>query len=81
MEWKQEKPAWCPHSHHCIFLMRVQDSLCAGKLPKPLPHDGDFNTHRICLTGALPNDEVFDLQVNKSDVYHFRRILNAIDGK
>jgi len=31
--------------------------------------------------GALLNDKVFDLQVNKTDVYHLRRVLNAIDGK
>lgn len=80
MKWKQEKPLWCPHSE-CIFLRRVMDDLCSGKLQKPRAHDGDTNTHRICLTGTLPKNKVFDLMVNKSDLYHFRRVLDAIDGR
>lgn len=78
MEWKQEKPSWCPHSD-CVFLRRAQDALCAGKLPTPEPHDGDLNTHRICI--SCPDSDVFDLQVNTTDTYHFRRILDSIDGR
>lgn len=81
MEWKQVKPSWCPHLIDCVFLRRVQDSLCAGQLLKPISHDGDVNTHRICFNGVLPNNEVFDLQTNKSDVFHLKRILNVIDEK
>jgi len=80
VEWKQEKPSWCQHPE-CIFLRQIQNLLCAGQLPKPMPHDDDFNTHRICFTEGGADDEVFDLQVNKSDLYHFRRVLNAIDGR
>jgi hypothetical protein len=43
--------------------------ICCGRLPKPEPHDDDFNTHRLCLNRAGENDGVFDLQVNKSDLF------------
>jgi hypothetical protein len=78
-EWKQERPEWCPHQD-CIFQRRAMDSLCGGKLPEPVEHDGDFNTHRLCINGAMPNDEVFDLQVNKGDLFWFRFIFEALDG-
>lgn len=45
--WAQERPIWCPHST-CGFQMRTQDSGCVGQLPESDPHDGDFNTHRLC---------------------------------
>lgn len=75
-QYNQEKPSWCPHES-CEFLRRVEDSLCGGSLPTPEPHDGDLNTHRLCIN----TDEVFDLQVNVSDVDWFRWIFDAIDGK
>lgn len=78
-EWKQERPKWCPHQD-CLFQRRAMDSLCGGGLPEQVEHDGDFNTHRFCINGALPNDEVFDLQVNKSDLWWFRFIFEALDG-
>ncbi len=74
--WKQKRPGWCPH--RCHYLMSVQGKICAGKLPKPEQHEGDFNTHRVCMFGVLPNLEVFDLQVNKTDLYHFERVFDAI---
>ncbi len=74
--WTQERPSWCPHTD-CLFRLRVQDSLCGGELPKPESHDSDENTHRLCINA----DEVFDLQVNRSDLYHFRRVLSALDGR
>ena len=74
--WKQERPAWCPH-RNCVFSRRSQDALCGGSLPKPAPHDGDENTHRLCIKAG----EVFDLQVNKTDLGYFRWILDALDGK
>jgi len=77
-EYKQERPEWCPHSD-CIFILLIQDAICAGKLPAPEPHDGDLNTHRICIAGVIPGGEVFDLQVNTTDLYHFRRLFDAID--
>ena len=48
-------------------------------MPTPEPHDGDLNTHRLCVkpdTGG-----VFDLQVNTSDLDWFRWVFDAIDGK
>lgn len=57
------------------------DALCAGQLPAPIAHDGDFNTHCICITNVLPDNKAFDLQVNTGDLYHFRRIFDAIDGR
>ena len=73
----QERPTWCPHQT-CQFKFRVTDAMCAGELPKPEPHDGDLNTHRMCLNGADEGGGVFDLQINRSDVGWFRRLFEAI---
>jgi len=80
MEWKQEKPSWCPYPE-CIFKRKVMDAMCGGQLPKPEPHDEDFNPHRICIMNVLPCGEVFDLLVNTGDLYHFRRVFDALDGR
>ena len=76
-EWRQERPSWCPHPD-CSFRRRAQDALCAGQLPAPEPHDGDHNTHRICINAGEP---VFDLQINATDAEYFRWMLDATDGK
>ncbi len=74
-EWKQERPKWCLHPT-CQFSLSIQGVICCGELPKPEPHGDDHNTHRICwFTG---NGEVFDLQVNRGDTYHFRKIFDHI---
>ncbi len=57
------------------------DSMCVGQLPKPEPHDGDLNTHRLCLNGAGEGGGVFDLQINKSDVGWFRWLFDAVFPK
>jgi hypothetical protein len=57
------------------------DSTCAGHLPRPVPHASDFNHYRLCMNGALPNGEVFDLQVNDTDLEWFRWMFDALDGK
>lgn len=75
--WKQEMPDWCPH-RDCLFLRRAMDNICGGKLPKLEPHGEGFNTHRFCLVGVLPEDEIFDLQVNKTDIGWFEFIFQAI---
>lgn len=75
-QFKQEKPSWCPHEG-CGFLRRAMDNLCGGKLAVPEPHDGDWNTHRLCIK----TDGVFDLQVNTNDLDWFRWIFDAVDGK
>lgn len=54
------------------------DSICGGKLPVKEEHDGDYNTHRFCINRALPKDEVFDLQVNKSDIWWFSFIFEGL---
>ena len=54
------------------------EHLCGGDLPKPEPHGGDFNNHRICINAG---DPVFDLQVNDTDLDWFRWIFDALDGK
>jgi len=73
----QQRPAWCPHQT-CQFKRRVTDTMCAGRLPKRESHDGDHNTHRLCLNGASDSGAVFDLQINKTDVYWFRWLFEAI---
>ena len=75
-----KRPDWCPY-RNCKILRTLQDKMCAGELPKSIKHDDDFNTHRFCLFGVLKENEIFDLQVNKSDLYIFRLLFNAIDGK
>ncbi len=61
------------------------DSLCGGKLLKPEKHEGAMNTHRFCIkTEAERNplhDNVFDLQVNSTDLDWFRWIFVALDKK
>lgn len=80
--YKQERPSWCPH-HNCIFKRRVMDGACGGQLPLPEPHGADFNTHRFCINKDLEAGiaEVFDLQVNETDLDWFRWIFDALDGK
>jgi len=73
-----ERPDWCPHKD-CLFQRGVQSCICGGLLPKPEPHDADFNHFRICIrtAGAAP----FDLQVNRTDLGYFRWVFDALDGK
>lgn len=74
--WRQERPTWCPIPA-CLFKRRVEDAICGGELPNPLPHDSDMNTHRLCL----PQADIMDLQVNRSDLNWFRWVYDALDGK
>lgn len=75
--WKQERPSWCPHTD-CNHRRRAMDNACVGALPEPAPHDGDVNHYRLCLCGVLPDDEVFDLQVNDSDLHWLRWLFSAL---
>jgi len=70
---RQERPLWCPHSD-CLFKRRAVDHLCVGKLPHPEPHDGDFNTHRLCINA----EPIFDLQINNADAGWFRYVLAEV---
>jgi len=52
--------------------------MCVGKLPKEIPHGLDKNTHRLCFKDLLPNDEIFDVQVNKGDIYWLELLIDPI---
>lgn len=69
------KPDWCRHRATCRFIRSVSDSACGGRLPKPEPHDGDVNTHRICIR---TNADVFDLQVNRTDLWWLSELIGSI---
>lgn len=79
MEWKQERPSWCPYSD-CIFKRRVQDAFCGGNLPEPSPHNGDFNHYRICFSG-FEDGLGEEYQVNNTDLEYLRWVFDALDGK
>ena len=76
-EYRQERPSWCPKTD-CIFIRRAMDAWCGGELPELVPHDGDFNTHRICWYGGQGPDPYM---VNENDLDWLRWILDALDGK
>jgi hypothetical protein len=73
-----DRPNWCPHSD-CSFLCQTQDAACVGRLPGAESHDGDVNTHRLCLHGA-PDDGswAFELKLNRSDAWHLKRMLDVL---
>jgi len=75
-----EIPSWCPHSGCCI-IWKLKGYMCCGSLSSPSPHNGDFNTHRFCLNNVDDGGEVFDLLINKTDVWWFRRMFNAMFPK
>ena len=75
-----KRSSWCPHKT-CKNLRTLQDKMCVGKLMKKEEHDGDFNTHRICLDTKETGHGVFDLQINKTDCYWFRLLFDAIDKR
>ena len=76
--YPQRRPAWCPHPDCEFVVVKCLHGMCGGKLPEPVPHDDDFNTHRICLRGAGENDQPFDLQINRTDAWWFRELLDAL---
>lgn len=72
-----ERPDWCPHDS-CIFQVQSQGKMCRGKLPSPEPHDNDFNTHRLCIDTRETGHGIFDLQVNKTDLWNLNRIIQSL---
>lgn len=72
VEWEQVKPGWCIHKD-CIFLIHTQMKICSGRLPKPVEHDGDYNTHRVCICFGI--NDIFDFQVNRTDAFNLKRVL------
>ena len=79
MEWKQERPSWCPHKD-CQFLRRAMDDMCGGKLPIPTEHEGQFNTHRFCMSCFDGDPHVDFFMVNDNDLQWLRWIFDAMDG-
>lgn len=67
------RPTWCLHPE-CSPRRSTQNKACVGRLPQPEPHDGDHNTHRLCIEA----DGVFDLQINKSDAWWLRQLLAVV---
>ena len=72
-----DKPDWCSHKD-CNLKVNSQNMVCLGKLSEPLPHNGDFNTHRFCLDTRETGHGIFDLQINWSDAWNFIRILKLV---
>ena len=67
------RPAWCPHPT-CQFVLNSQGLACVGRLPAPEDHDGTPNDGRICIKAG----DVFDLQVNRGDLWNLRRLFDAL---
>ncbi len=74
---KTIKPDWCIHKK-CKFLAQSQNKMCVGELPKLEPHGMVFNTHRFCLDTTETGHGIFDLQINWTDAWGMRRLLNLI---
>ena len=58
-----------------MFIRRTLDTVCAGKLPEPVDHDGVDNTHRLCLVGMDGAGGVSTMMLNRDNVWHLRRLL------
>ena len=67
------RPVWCPHAD-CDFILNSQGKACVGRLPAPVPHDGIDNDGRLCINA----DGVFDLQVNRGDLWNLKRLFQAL---
>ena len=74
---KQIRPKWCPYGN-CNFEIHSQELMCRGKLPIPEQHDNDFNTHRLCIDTRETGHGIFDLQVNKTDLWNLKRIIKQL---
>lgn len=71
------RPDWCPHVT-CNFLCHSQNKVCIGLLPFKQEHDGDFNTHRLCLDTRETGHGIFDLQINWTDSWNLIRLLKLV---
>ena len=74
---KQIRPKWCPHSD-CNFKIHSQEAICGGGLTIPEKHDNDFNTHRICIDTRETGHGIFDLLVNKTDLWNLNRVIDKL---
>ncbi len=75
-QWNK-RPQWCPHKD-CQYLADSQSLMCKGRLPKPEPHEDDFNTHRLCINTEETGHGIFDLQINHTDAYLLSNLLKGI---
>ena len=78
-EWKQERPAWCPHGD-CGFVFRVQDAVCSGRLPVSEEHDGVDNTHRLCLRNQVEGELLAEISWNRTDAWHLLRLCEVVQA-
>lgn len=74
------RPSWCPHSN-CEWVTGGGDPegsgvACAGKMPSPLNHGNDKNTHRLCLKPFDQTPSEFEL--NRTDVWYFGLVLKSL---
>ena len=68
-----KRPERCPHQD-CEYIISLGlEAFCKGKLPKPIDHDGQDNTHRLCFIQF--DGDVFDFQMNKGDLYTLKRLI------
>ncbi|KKP51572.1 MAG: hypothetical protein UR43_C0019G0015 [candidate division TM6 bacterium GW2011_GWF2_33_332] len=72
-----KRPVWCPHLD-CNFKTHSQNLMCVGYLPKPERHDDSLNDYRLCIDTRETGHDIFDLQINKGDVWNLIRILKTI---
>jgi len=51
-------------------------------MPEPLPHEGDHNTHRFCMTQSDKNDQPWQLtlEINRSDAWGISRTFGRVFG-
>ncbi len=75
---QNERPEWCPHAD-CVFIaVKALHAMCGGRLVTPEPHDGVMNTHRFCIDTCETGHGVFDLQVNRGDIWWFQELLKLL---
>lgn len=74
------RPDRCAYPITCQMVVQTQDAMCIGNLYVPEAHENDFNTHRLCFFNSSPKDEEwsFHIQINKTDAWNLRRILDAV---
>lgn len=77
------KPAWCPHTE-CSWVCgggTAEDSgmICCGKMPDQVDHDGTPNTHRLCIRTS--DNDIWDGQVNRTDVWYLGKVLSGFLSK
>jgi len=77
-EWKNERPSWCRYPAECVHVIRSQNAICAGRLPEPVAHDGDVDTHRLCLKVNNKAKPFSSILWSRSDAYNLRRVRDAV---